>query len=171
MSKSKNNGVDPQTLVEKYGADTARLFTMFAAPPEQSLEWSDEGVQGQYRFLRRLWKAVYDHVAEDSLPRLDLRSLAGESAPSEAGRTLRRVAHQTLAKVTADISRRRTFNTAIAAVMELLNAVGHYQERGEAAPRRAARGTRDRGVNALADRAAYLPQPLVRAGAHHGDHR
>ncbi len=66
MSKSKNNGVDPQTLVEKYGADTARLFTMFAAPPEQSLEWSDEGVQGQFRFLRRLWKAVYEHTAEDS---------------------------------------------------------------------------------------------------------
>ena len=62
MSKSKNNGVDPQTLVEKYGADTARLFMMFASPPEQSLEWSDEGVQGQFRFLRRLWKAVYDHV-------------------------------------------------------------------------------------------------------------
>jgi leucyl-tRNA synthetase len=133
MSKSKNNGVDPQTLVEKYGADTARLFTMFAAPPEQSLEWSDEGVQGQFRFLRRLWKAVYDHGAEDAVPQLDLRSLDGESAPSEAGRVLRRATHQTLAKVSADIGRRRTFNTAIAAVMELLNAVGHYQERGEVA--------------------------------------
>jgi leucyl-tRNA synthetase len=133
MSKSKNNGVDPQTLVEKYGADTARLFTMFAAPPEQSLEWSDEGVQGQFRFLRRLWKAVYEHAAEDSLPQIDLRTLAGESAPSEAGRALRRTAHQALAKVTSDIGRRRTFNTAIAAVMELLNAVGQYQERGEIA--------------------------------------
>ncbi|HEY5019921.1 MAG TPA: leucine--tRNA ligase, partial [Steroidobacteraceae bacterium] len=133
MSKSKNNGVDPQTLVEKYGADTARLFTMFASPPEQTLEWSDEGVQGQYRFLRRLWKAVYDHMAEDSVPQLNLRSLEGESAPSEAGRALRRAAHQTLAKVASDIGRRRTFNTAIAAVMELLNAVGHHQERGEVA--------------------------------------
>jgi leucyl-tRNA synthetase len=133
MSKSKNNGVDPQILVEKYGADTARLFTMFAAPPEQSLEWSDEGVQGQFRFLRRLWKAVYEHAAEDSLPRIDLRSVAGESAPSEAGRSLRRAAHQALAKVTSDIGRRRTFNTAIAASMELLNAVGQYQERGELA--------------------------------------
>jgi leucyl-tRNA synthetase len=133
MSKSKNNGVDPQTLVDKYGADTARLFTMFAAPPEQSLEWSDEGVQGQFRFLRRLWKAVYDHMAEDSVPQIDLRSLADESAPSEAGRVLRRTAHQTLAKVAIAIGRRRTFNTAIAAVMELLNAVGHYQERGEVA--------------------------------------
>jgi leucyl-tRNA synthetase len=133
MSKSKNNGVDPQTLVEKYGADTARLFTMFAAPPEQSLEWSDEGVQGQFRFLRRLWKAVYDHVGESPAPRLDLRSAAGELALSEAGRDLRRTSHQTLAKVTADIGRRRTFNTAIAAVMELLNAVGHFQEHDEIA--------------------------------------
>jgi leucyl-tRNA synthetase len=133
MSKSKNNGVDPQTLVEKYGADTARLFTMFAAPPEQSLEWSDDGVLGQSRFLRRLWKAVYDHIAEDSVPRIDLRGLAAEAAPSEAGRALRRAAHQTLLKVGGDIGRRRTFNTAIAAVMELLNAVGHYQERGELA--------------------------------------
>jgi leucyl-tRNA synthetase len=133
MSKSKNNGVDPQTLVEKYGADTARLFTMFAAPPEQSLEWSDEGVQGQFRFLRRLWKAVYEHIAEDSAPRLDLRSPDGEAAPSEAGRVLRRAAHQALVKVTTDIGRRRTFNTAIAAAMELLNAVGQYSERGEVA--------------------------------------
>jgi len=133
MSKSKNNGVDPQTLVEKYGADTARLFTMFAAPPEQSLEWSDEGVQGQSRFLRRLWKAVYDHLGESPAPRLDLRSQAGELTLSESGRELRRTAHQTLAKVTTDIGRRRTFNTAIAAVMELLNAVGHFQERDEVA--------------------------------------
>jgi leucyl-tRNA synthetase len=133
MSKSKNNGVDPQTLVEKYGADTARLFTMFASPPEQSLEWSDEGVQGQYRFLRRLWKAVYDHVAEDNVPHLDLRAPEAEAQVSEGGRLLRRTAHQTLVKVGSDIGRRRTFNTAIAAAMELLNAVGHYQERGEVA--------------------------------------
>jgi leucyl-tRNA synthetase len=133
MSKSKNNGVDPQTLVEKYGADTARLFTMFAAPPEQSLEWSDEGVQGQFRFLRRLWKAVHEHVTEDNPPRIDLRTLTGESAPSEAGRGMRRAAHQALTKVTVDIGRRRTFNTAIAAVMELLNAISQYRERGELA--------------------------------------
>jgi len=131
MSKSKNNGVDPQMLVEKYGADTARLFIMFAAPPEQSLEWSDEGVQGQYRFLRRLWRAVYEHLQQGTVPRVDLRALAGEL--SEQGRALRRAAHQTLLKVAADIGRRRTFNTAIAAVMELLNAIGHYQERGELA--------------------------------------
>jgi len=131
MSKSKNNGVDPQRLVEQYGADTARLFMMFAAPPEQSLEWSDEGVQGQFRFLRRLWKAVYDHVSGGPAPVIAAVTLT-------AGvRTLRRQAHQTLAKVTADIGRRRVFNTAIAAVMELLNHVGRYQEAGAAA--RAAR--------------------------------
>ncbi len=133
MSKSKNNGVDPQMLVEKYGADTARLFIMFAAPPEQSLEWSDEGVQGQYRFLRRLWRAVYEHLQSGAVPRLDLHALADASALSEEGRALRRAGHQTLVKVAADIGRRRTFNTAIAAVMELLNAIGHYQERGELA--------------------------------------
>jgi leucyl-tRNA synthetase len=127
MSKSKNNGVDPQTLVERYGADTARLFMMFAAPPEQSLEWSDEGVQGQYRFLRRLWKAVHEHAAGPPPPPLDLPAL------SEPARALRRTAHQTLAKVTSDLGRRRTFNTAIAAVMELLNAIGHFAEPGEAA--------------------------------------
>jgi len=126
MSKSKNNGVDPQTLVEKYGADTARLFTMFAAPPEQTLEWSEEGVQGQFRFLRRLWKAVHEHVAAAAPP---APRLAGERLTGAAAE-LRRQAHQTLARVTDDIARRRVFNTAIAAVMELLNAVTRYDEAG-----------------------------------------
>jgi leucyl-tRNA synthetase len=117
MSKSKNNGVDPQSLVEKYGADTARLFMMFASPPEQSLEWSEEGVQGQFRFLRRLWKAVYDHVQHGAVS-------AGDPAQwPAAARDLRRLAHQTLAKVSSDIGRRRQFNTPIAATMELLNAI------------------------------------------------
>ncbi len=120
MSKSKNNGVDPQALVEEFGADTARLFTMFAAPPEQTLEWSDEGVQGAYRFIKRLWKAVYDHAAPGIPGRFDPGSL------NDAERAIRRQAHHTLAKVTDDIGRRRTFNTAIAAVMELLNAVAKF---------------------------------------------
>ena len=123
MSKSKNNGVDPQALVDEFGADTARLFTMFAAPPEQTLEWSDEGVQGAYRFIKRLWKAVHDHVAAGPAGPLDTGSL------NEAQRALRRQAHQTLAKVTDDIGRRRTFNTAIAAVMELLNSVARHPQR------------------------------------------
>jgi leucyl-tRNA synthetase len=120
MSKSKNNGVDPQALVDEFGADTARLFTMFAAPPEQTLEWSDEGVQGAYRFIKRLWKIVHEHVAAGAAGPLDTTGL------NDAQRTIRRQAHQTLAKVTDDIGRRRTFNTAIAAVMELLNALGKY---------------------------------------------
>jgi leucyl-tRNA synthetase len=117
MSKSKNNGVDPQALVDEFGADTARLFTMFAAPPEQTLEWSDEGVQGAFRFIKKLWKAVHEHVSQGPAAPID------KDALDEAQRALRRQAHRTLEKVTDDIGRRRTFNTAIAAIMELLNAV------------------------------------------------
>jgi leucyl-tRNA synthetase len=117
MSKSKKNGVDPQTLVDEFGADTARLFTMFAAPPEQTLEWSDEAVQGAYRFIKRLWKAVHEHAAGGPVPPMEKYAL------NDAQRQMRRHAHQALKKVTDDIGRRRTFNTAIAAVMELLNAL------------------------------------------------
>ena len=123
MSKSKNNGVDPQALVDEFGADTARLFTMFAAPPEQTLEWSDEGVQGAYRFIKRLWKAVHDHVTQGDAPALD------KGALTEAQRAIRRQAHHTLAKITDDIGRRRTFNTAIAAAMELLNALSKHPQK------------------------------------------
>jgi leucyl-tRNA synthetase len=122
MSKSKNNGVDPQALVDRYGADTARLFMMFAAPPEQTLEWSDEGVEGAFRFMKRLWKAVQVHVAAGPAPGLE------HGALNEAQKALRRSAHQALAKVTDDIGRRRTFNTAIAAVMELMNAVAKFED-------------------------------------------
>jgi len=122
MSKSKNNGIDPQALIDKYGADTARLFTMFAAPPEDTLEWSDAGVEGAHRFLRRLWKLTADHVNAGPVPRADVSQLSGEL------KDLRRQAHQTLAKVTDDIGRRRTFNTAIAAIMELINALARNQE-------------------------------------------
>ena len=122
MSKSKGNGVDPQSLVERYGADTARLFMMFAAPPEQTLEWSDEGVEGAYRFMKRLWKAVHQHVSAGPAPALDVDALSPQQ------RDLRRQAHETLAKVTADIGRRRTFNTAIAAVMELMNSIGRFDD-------------------------------------------
>jgi leucyl-tRNA synthetase len=120
MSKSKNNGVDPQALVDEFGADTARLFTMFAAPPEQTLEWSDDQVQGAYRFIKRLWKAVHDHVAQGPAVPLD------KSVLNDEQRAIRRQAHQTLAKITDDIGRRRTFNTAIAAAMELLNALAKF---------------------------------------------
>ncbi|MFO7542632.1 MAG: leucine--tRNA ligase [Thiobacillus sp.] len=117
MAKSKNNGVDPQALIDQYGADTARLFTMFAAPPEQSLEWSDAGVEGAHRFLKRLWKMAFDHLQGGAVA-----ACAGGELP-EAAKTLRRQLHQTIRKVSDDIERRKQFNTAIAAVMELMNAL------------------------------------------------
>ena len=117
MSKSKNNGIDPQTLIDRYGADTVRLYTMFAAPPEQSLEWSDSAVEGASRFLRSLWRLVHEHVGAGPAPRVEAADL------DEAARGLRRRVHETISKVTDDISRRYKFNTAIAAVMELVNAL------------------------------------------------
>lgn len=129
MSKSKKNGVDPQALIDQYGADTARLFMMFAAPPENTLEWSDAGVEGAWRFLNRLWKLVYAHVEKGVVP-----AYAGGELPP-ALRELRRQVHATLQKVTDDIGRRKTFNTAIASVMELVNALGRVTD--DSAPARA----------------------------------
>jgi len=127
MSKSRLNGVDPNLLTEKFGADTARLFMMFTAPPEQSLEWNDEGVLGANLFLRRLWKAVFDHVsAGGAIAASDVAAAVSGGALAGPDRELRRIAHQTLAKVQDDIGRRRVFNTAVASVMELLNAVGRH---------------------------------------------
>ncbi len=120
MSKSKNNGVDPQLLVDKYGADTVRLFSMFAAPPEQSLEWSDAGVEGMARFLRRLWRDVHAHAAQPDHPAVDAAQL------DAAQKTLRRQVHEAIQKVGDDYGRRHSFNTAIAALMELLNHVGKF---------------------------------------------
>lgn len=122
MSKSKNNGIDPQAIIDQHGADTVRLFMMFAAPPEQSLEWSDSGVEGAHRFLKRLWRMVNEHTAGGEAPAVDPASLNG------AQKDLRRKTHETIAKVSDDISRRLTFNTAIAAVMELLNEVGRLSD-------------------------------------------
>ena len=123
MSKSKNNGVDPDALVAKYGADTARLFIVSNSPPEMTLEWSDEGVEGAHRFIRRLWKTVHAHVSGGAGPALD-RSLL-----DPAQRDMRRQVHETLAKVTVDIGRRRTFNNAIAAAHELLNSLARFDDR------------------------------------------
>ncbi|MEO9959092.1 MAG: class I tRNA ligase family protein, partial [Nisaea sp.] len=117
MSKSKNNGIDPQAIIDEHGADTVRLFMMFAAPPEQSLEWSDSGVEGAHRFLKRLWRMVSEHTESGTAPALDAANLG------EGQRNLRRKTHETIAKVSDDVSRRLTFNTSIAAVMELLNDV------------------------------------------------
>lgn len=114
MSKSKNNGIDPQTVIDQYGADTVRLFMMFTAPPEQTLEWSDSGVEGSHRFLKRVWKYAYDVKAAGT-------ATLNKSALTNDQKALRRELHKTIAKVTDDLNRRQTFNTAIAAVMELLN--------------------------------------------------
>jgi leucyl-tRNA synthetase len=122
MSKSKNNGVDPQRMVEKYGADTVRLFSLFAAPPEQSLEWNEAGVEGMARFLRRLWREVYAHVTSGSVAALDVTAL------NPTQRRLRRQVHDTIAKVSDDFERRFAFNTAIAAVMELFNATVRFAD-------------------------------------------
>ncbi|MAL49868.1 MULTISPECIES: leucine--tRNA ligase [unclassified Methylophaga] len=122
MSKSKGNTVDPQALIDEYGADTARLFMMFAAPPEMSLEWSDNAVEGANRFLKRLWRSVHEHTEKGVVKDKNLTDL------SEAATDLRRLAHQTLTKVSDDLGRRHTFNTAIAAVMELMNGLSKFTE-------------------------------------------
>jgi leucyl-tRNA synthetase len=120
MSKSKNNGVDPQAMVDKYGADTVRLFSMFAAPPEQSLEWNEAGVEGMSRFLRRFWREVTTHASQPDHPQVDASQL------DAAQKTMRRHLHETIQKVGDDYGRRHSFNTAIAALMELLNHVGRF---------------------------------------------
>ncbi len=125
MSKSKGNTVDPQSLIEQYGADTVRLFIMFAAPPEQSLEWSDSAVEGANRFLRRLWKLVASHVESGNSAALDTGAL------NQPQQDLRRKTHETIAKVSDDYGRRLTFNTAIAAVMELVNEVSRFDCSGD----------------------------------------
>jgi leucyl-tRNA synthetase len=123
MSKSKSNGVDPESVISEYGADTVRLFTMFAAPPEQSLEWNDSGVEGASRFLRRLWKTVEGHVNAGTPGNFDPDTLPNLQ------KDLRRKTHETIAKVSDDFGRRQTFNTAIAATMELLNEISKLADR------------------------------------------
>ena len=122
MAKSKNNGVDPESMVRKYGADTVRLFAMFAAPPDQSLEWNEAGVEGMSRFLKRLWRELHAHVAQPDHAEVDPAKL------DAAQKTLRRQIHETIAKVSDDFGRRHAFNTAIAALMELLNALTKFDD-------------------------------------------
>ncbi|HPE59982.1 MAG TPA: leucine--tRNA ligase [Thiolinea sp.] len=126
MSKSRNNGVDPQAMIERYGADTLRLFAMFAAPPDQSMEWSDSGVEGAQRFIKRLWKQVFEHVAAGNV-----MTRQGLDRLERPQRVMRRKLHQTVRKVTDDMSRRHTFNTAIAANMELLNELARFEDESD----------------------------------------
>jgi leucyl-tRNA synthetase len=127
MSKSKNNGVDPQSMVDKFGADTVRLFSMFAAPPEQSLEWNEAGVEGMARFLRRFWREVVSHAAQPDHADIDALLESGTQL-DVAQKTLRRQLHETIQKVGDDYGRRHSFNTAIAALMELLNHVAKFND-------------------------------------------
>ena len=125
MSKSKNNGIDPQEMVEKYGADTVRLFMMFASPAEMTLEWQESGVEGANRFLKRLWRLAFEHLAQGPISALDVAALNADQ------KALRRDLHKTIAKVSDDIGRRQTFNTAIAAVMELMNKLTRMPQETE----------------------------------------
>ncbi len=127
MSKSKNNGIDPQSMIDRFGADTIRLFVMFASPPDQTLEWSDAGVEGAFRFLKRLWRMVAI-ASENGV--LNSSAVVQTKLNSEQ-QSVRRKVHQTIAKVTDDMHQRHTFNTAIAAVMEMLNQVSRFQENAE----------------------------------------
>ncbi|WP_312086606.1 leucine--tRNA ligase [Acinetobacter variabilis] len=126
MSKSKNNGIDPQAIIDQYGADTARVFMMFAAPPDQSLEWSDAGVEGANRFLKRVWR-----LATGFLEKGNTATEFDKAALSTAAQDLRRKTHETIQKVGDDIERRHAFNTAIAAMMELLNANNKFEAKDD----------------------------------------
>ncbi len=126
MSKSKNNGIDPQAIIDQYGADTARVFMMFAAPPDQSLEWSDAGVEGANRFLKRVWRLAAGFLEQGNpATTIDTANL------SQYAQDLRRKTHETIQKVGDDIERRHAFNTAIAALMELLNASNKFEAKDD----------------------------------------
>jgi leucyl-tRNA synthetase len=151
MSKSKNNGVDPQAMVDRYGADTVRLYMMFTSPPDQKLEWSDAAVEGAFRFLKKLWKLVYAHTSEAAPGELDAGAL------NAAQRELRRKTHETIAKVSDDVGRRYTFNTAIAATMELVNALAKNED-----PSAAGRAVVQEGLDAV----VLMLAPIVPHAAH-----
>jgi len=123
MSKSKGNTVDPQALIEKFGADTVRLFIMFAAPPEQSLEWSDKGVEGAFRFLNRVWRQVHGHLEHGCVD-----AATSSQGLDKVQKALRLKVHETLQKVSDDMGRRQHFNTAIAACMELMNELSKFDD-------------------------------------------
>lgn len=156
MSKSKLNGKDPQAAIETYGADTVRLFSMFAAPPEQTLEWTESGVQGARKFIDRLWRSVHQLIESGSLPSLVVGDL------SDADKALRRKTHETIASVTNDFSERQTFNTAIAKVMELLNAINKTTLTTDAS-KAAVREALESAVLMLAPIAPHVCQVLFKA--------
>ncbi len=165
MSKSKNNGIDPQIMVDKYGADTVRLFSMFAAPPEQSLEWSEAGVEGMSRFLKRLWREVAAHTEHPPHPQVMAASAASDSTSATIDpatldpvqKLLRRQLHETIQKVSNDFGHRHAFNTAIAALMELLNALNRFTDQSDAG-----RAVRHEALEAM----VLLLNPVVPHASH-----
>lgn len=163
MSKSKGNTVDPEDLIRQYGADTVRLFSMFAAPPEQSLEWTDAGVEGAFRFLRKLWKMVAQHLEAGTPGQLKPGDL------NEQQRELRRKTHATIRKVSDDYGRRQTFNTAIAAVMELLNEVGKLANRDSAQGLAVEREALEAAILMLAPIVPHITHHLWQACGHPAD--
>jgi len=154
MSKSKGNTVEPVSLIEQYGADTVRLFTMFAAPPEQSLEWSDSGVEGSFRFLRKLWRVVVQHQAGE---RMDIGSLT----LNDAQKALRLKTHSTIDKVGDDYGRRQTFNTAVAAIMELLNTVTRFQDEHDCLAESESARVNNRLLTEALDHVVLMLSPIV----------
>lgn len=161
MSKSKSNGVDPQQMIDRYGADTVRLFSMFAAPPDQSLEWRDAGVEGMNRFLKRLWRGVQAHAEGGAAPALDAAAL------DEAQKALRNKTHSTIKKVSDDLGRRYTFNTAIASVMELFNEVSRF-DAGDGQGRAVVQEALEAAVTLLAPITPHVSHALW-AALGHGD--
>lgn len=156
MSKSKGNTVDPQDLIEQYGADTVRLFSMFAAPPEQSLEWTESGVDGAFKFLKKLWRTAEGHLVAGEPGTLDA------SALDDTQKALRRKTHETIQKVTDDYGRRQTFNTAIAAVMELFNEVNKHADRATPLGLAVEREALETATLALAPIAPHITHTLWR---------
>lgn len=166
MSKSKGNTVDPEELINQYGADTVRLFSMFAAPPEQSMEWSDSGVAGAYRFLQRLWKAVEAHINASGASTPDVAGLSRAQNLPEPQKDLRRKTHETIAKVSDDYGRRQTFNTAIAATMELLNDVSKLADRANPQGLAVEREALETAILLLAPIVPHITQVLWKALGH-----
>ena len=159
MSKSKNNGVDPQSLINEYGADTSRLYTMFASPPEQTLEWREDGVNGALKFLRRLWKAYVENAIEP-VSDVELKDLNKDQ------KDLYRKTNETIKKVTDDYDRRHSFNTAIAAVMELINAVAKQPSKGTSEDKWVIKHALDNAVLLLSPVAPHICQELWKISGH-----
>ena len=163
MSKSKGNVVDPNALIERYGADTARLFSLFAAPPEKDLDWSDQGVDGSFRFLNRVWKLV-----RDVLPLLQNAAPLDREALTDEGRALRRTVHKSIRKVTEDVEERFHFNTAIAAVMELVNAIQAFEPKNGAGNAPVLKEALESVVRLLAPFVPHFAEELWEGFGHRG---